>query len=85
MFLTLKGAHVLQSCLLVAHDNFLLVAREIQVSFESLAVIGSPSVQACFMDIHHDTFCRSILEDNSISSIFKTHIHFVRTRGQIYG
>jgi hypothetical protein len=76
-----RGAHLLQSCFLVAHDNFPLVAREIQVSFESLVVIDSPSVQAFFMDIHHDTFHRSILEDNSISSIFKTHIHFVRTRG----
>jgi hypothetical protein len=35
--------------------------------FESLAVIGAPSLQASLMAIHHYTSLRSILEDDSIS------------------
>ncbi len=33
------------------------------------------------MDIHHDTSFRSILEDDSISSASKTHIHFFSGKG----
>ncbi len=42
--------------------------------FESLTIIGAPSLQASLMDIHHDTSLRSILEDDSISSTSKPRI-----------
>jgi hypothetical protein len=34
-------------------------------SFESLTIINAPSLQTFFMDIHHDTSFRFILEDDS--------------------
>jgi hypothetical protein len=33
------------------------------------------------MNIHHDTFFKSILEDDSISSAFKAHIHCCLSKG----
>ncbi len=48
--------------------------KEIHPSFESLVVIGSPGSQDFFMDIHHDTSFRSILEDDSISSTSRIRI-----------
>jgi hypothetical protein len=33
------------------------------------------------MDIHHDTSFKSILEDDSISSTSKVHIHFCLGKG----
>ncbi len=50
-------------------------------SFESLVVINAPSLQTSLMDIHHDTSLKSILEDDSISSTFKAHIHFCLGKG----
>ncbi len=73
--------HLLQSCLHVAHDNLLLITREIHLSFESLVVVDAPNLQAFFMDIHHDTSFRSIFEDNSISSTSKTCIHSCSNKG----
>jgi hypothetical protein len=37
-----------------------------QPSFESLAITGAPSLDSFFMDIHHNTSIKSILEDDSI-------------------
>ncbi len=45
------------------------------LSFESLVVINAPSLHAYLMDIHHDTFLRSIFEDDSISSASRARIH----------
>ncbi len=50
-------------------------------SFESLTIISPPSLQAYLMDIHHDTSLGSILEDDSISSTFKTCIHSCLGKG----
>jgi hypothetical protein len=50
--------------------------------FENLVVFGAPSLQAYWMDVHHDTSLRFILEDDSInSSTFKTRIHFCLGKG----
>jgi hypothetical protein len=46
------------------------------LSFESLAVINAPGLQASLMDIHHDTSFRSTLEDDSISLTFRAHVCF---------
>jgi hypothetical protein len=54
-------------------------------SFESLVVIGTPSLQVSLMDIHHDTSLMSILEDDSISSTSKLTFVLVRAKGQGYG
>jgi len=45
-------------------------------SFESLAVISTLGVEASLMEIHHNTSFRSILEDDFMSSTFRTHIRF---------
>jgi hypothetical protein len=37
------------------------IAREVHPSFESLAIINAPSLQASLMDIHHDTSLRFTL------------------------
>jgi len=49
--------------------------------FKSLVITNAPSLQAPLMDIHHDTSLRSILEDNSISSSLRAHIHFCLSKG----
>ncbi len=51
------------------------------LSFESLVVTNAPSLQTFFMDIHHDTSFRSILEDDSIFSTSKLRIHFCSNKG----
>ncbi len=51
------------------------------LSFESLVGIEAPGLQTFFMDIHHDTSFRSILEDDSISSTSKARIHFCLSKG----
>jgi hypothetical protein len=43
------------------------MAKEMHLSFESLAITNTPSLQAFLMGIHHDTSLKSILEDDSIS------------------
>jgi hypothetical protein len=50
-------------------------------SFENLAIFDTPSLHASLMDIHHNTSLRSILEDDYISSTFKTHIPFCLSKG----
>jgi hypothetical protein len=51
------------------------------LSFESLATIDAPSLQAPYMDIHHDTSFWSILEDDSIPSASKVRIHSYSGKG----
>jgi hypothetical protein len=51
------------------------------LSFESLEIIDAQSLQVTLMDIHHNTSFRSILENDSISSAFKTHIRFCLGKG----
>ncbi len=63
-----------QSCLHGEQNDFPLVVREMHLSFENLAVISTPSLQASFMDIHHNTSFRFILEDDFISSASKARI-----------
>jgi hypothetical protein len=46
------------------------------LSFESLAIIDAPNLQAFFMDLHHNTSLKSILEDDSISSTSRVRICF---------
>jgi len=50
-------------------NDFPFIAKEMHPSFESLTIIDAPSLQAFLMDFHHDTSLKSILEDDSISSI----------------
>ncbi len=75
------GAHLLQSCLHATWNDLPLEVREMHPFFESLIVIGAPSLHAFFMDFHHDTSFKSILENDSISSTSKTHIHFCSNKG----
>jgi hypothetical protein len=70
-----RGPHMFQSCLHATQNGLLPTSREMHLSFESLAVINAPSLHAYMMDIHHDTFLRSIFEDDSISSTSKARIH----------
>jgi hypothetical protein len=49
--------------------------------FDNLAITGAPCLQASLMDIHHDTSFKFILEDDSISSTSKVHIHFCLGKG----
>jgi hypothetical protein len=56
-------------------DDLPPATREMHLSFESLAIINTPSLQVFLMDIHHNTSFRSILEDDSISLASKAHIH----------
>jgi hypothetical protein len=75
------GPHLLQSCLCAMQDGLLLTTKEMHLSFKSLVVTNAPSLQAPLMDIHHNTSFRSILEDDSISSSSRTHIHFCLGKG----
>jgi hypothetical protein len=50
-------------------------------SFENLIVTNTPSLHASFVDIHHNTSLRFILENDSISSTSKGHIHFFFSKG----
>jgi hypothetical protein len=52
-------------------------------SFKSLVIIGALGLQAFLMDIHHDTFFRSILEDDSISLASRAHVHFCLGKGVV--
>jgi len=60
---------------------FFPATKEMHPAFENLVVTSAPSLHASLMDIHHDTSLRSILEDDSISLVSKTHIHFCSGRG----
>jgi len=50
----------------VAWDSLPPVAKKMHLSFESLVIIGTLSLEASLMDIHHDTSFKCILEDDSI-------------------
>jgi hypothetical protein len=52
-----------------------------QPTSENLVIIGTLGLQAFFMDIHHHTYLKSILEDDSICSTFKACIHFYLGKG----
>jgi hypothetical protein len=75
------GPHLLQSCLRAIWNGLPLVAKEIHLSFESLVVISTRSLQAFLMDIHHNTSLRSILEDDSISLASRACIRFCSSKG----
>jgi hypothetical protein len=75
------GPHFLQSYFHVAQDNVPPAVKEMHLFFESLVSIDAPGLQTFFMDIHHDTSFRSILEDDSISSTSRAHIHFCLSKG----
>ncbi len=55
-------------------DDLLLRAKEMHPSFESLTNFYALGFQAFFMDIHHNTSFRSILEDDSIPSTSRADI-----------
>ncbi len=73
--------HLLQSCLHAMQYDLLCATKEMHLFFESLAIIGAPSLQASLMDIHHDTSFRSILEDDSISLTFRALTRFCQSKG----
>lgn len=75
------GPHLFQSCLCAAQDGFLHVAREMQLSFESLIVTDALGLHASWMDMHHNTSFRSILKDDSISLTSKGHIYSCSSKG----
>ncbi len=50
-------------------------------SFKSLAIINTLGLHASLMDIHHDTYLKFILEDDSISLEFKANIHSCLGKG----
>jgi hypothetical protein len=81
MFLKLKGAQMLQSCLRAAWNGLPLATREMHPSFESLVVVNTPGLQASLMDIHHDTSFKSILEDDSISLTTRPRIRSCSGKG----
>jgi hypothetical protein len=82
MFFQVEGGpHLFQSYLHEVQDDLPLTTREMHPSFESLAMIGAPSLRVYFMDIHHDTFIKSILEDDSIYSASKACIHSCSGKG----
>jgi hypothetical protein len=49
--------------------------------FENLGVIGTLDLHASLINIHHNTSLKSILEDDSISSISRFHICFCLSKG----
>jgi len=51
-------------------DSFPYAIRGMHLSFENLEVFSALNLQAFFMDFHHDTSLRSILEDDFISLAF---------------
>jgi hypothetical protein len=56
-------------------------SREMHPSFQSLVITGALGLQASLMDIHHDTFLKSILEDDSVFSTSKARIRFCLHKG----
>jgi hypothetical protein len=54
---------------------------KMHLSFQSLIVFNTPSLQILLMDIHHNTSFRFILEDDSISLAFRAHIRFCLGKG----
>ncbi len=70
-----RDPHLLQSCFRVAQGGLPLATKEMHLSFESLTITGALNLQASLMDIHHDTFFKSILKHDSISSTSRIRIH----------
>ncbi len=62
-------------------DGLFLAVKEMHPSFESLEIFDAPSLQSSAMNVHYDTSFRSILEDDSISSTSKVHIHYYLGKG----
>ncbi len=59
----------------------LLTTKDMHSFFESVVVIGTLGLQAYLIDIHHDTYCRSILEGDSIPLMSKTCIRSCSGKG----
>jgi hypothetical protein len=76
-----KAPHLFRSCFCAIHDSFPLAIKVMHPSFESLVITNAPSSHAFFMDIHHDTLFKFILEDDSIYSTSKTRIRFCSNKG----
>jgi hypothetical protein len=85
MFLMLKGPHLLQSCLHVTRNGLPLAAREMHLSFESLAVIATLGFQASLMDIHHDTSSGLSWKMTPFFQHLNLAFIFVQIRGHGYG
>jgi len=75
------GPHLFQSCLCAAWHGFPPIVREMHLSFENLTLIDALGLHTSLMDIHHDTFVRSIFEDGSISLAFRACIHSCSGKG----
>jgi hypothetical protein len=76
-----EGPHLLQSCLRAMQDGLLPTTKEMHPSFKNLVITNAPSLHVPLMDIHHDMSLRSILENDSISSCLRVHIHFCLGKG----
>ncbi len=72
--------HLLKSYFHAA-QNSLPPELEMHPSFESSVVTNNPSLHIFFMEVHHDTSFRSILEDDSISLAFRARICFCSSKG----
>jgi hypothetical protein len=57
------------------------VIRDMHLSFESMAITGTPCLRVYLMDIHHDTSFMFILKNDSICSTSKARIHFCLGKG----
>ncbi len=77
-----RGPHRLQSCLHAMQNGLPLTVKEMHPSFESLVLTNAPSLQVFFMNFHHNTSFRSILEDDPISLESKACIHFCLGKGE---
>jgi hypothetical protein len=75
------GPHLLQSCLYATWDDFLPIIKKMHPSFENLAVINALGLHTSLMDIHHDTYVRSIFEDGSNSLTFRACIRSCLGKG----
>ncbi len=69
------------SCFHVVRNGFILAIKKMHPSFESLVVIDTQSQHASLMAIHHNTFFRSILEDDFISSASRARIRSCLGKG----
>jgi hypothetical protein len=75
------GLHLFHSCLHVVWNGLPPIAKELDLSFESVTIIRAPSLQASLTDIHHDTSLKFILEDDFISSTSKARIRSYLSKG----
>jgi hypothetical protein len=72
-----RGPHLLQFNLRATQDGLLLATRD----FENTVITDTLSLHAFFMDFHHNTSLGSILEDDSVSSTSRAHIHSYLGKG----